>query len=470
MSPSEVNIPGDVDNLTTVRATPTDFEFDEPIYLAPGQEYAFVVKAESVDYTVYVAKTYEFLLGSTEARVTRQPTLGSLFLSQNASTWSPDQARDMMFQLFRADFDTSAVALLENASTPNHLLENNPLQMTSGDSDVRVFHPGHGFVKNDRVFISGLTDGDSYAGIAGSFLNGTRIVTDVDYTGYKFGAGGASQATGTLRVGGNGIIVSQNAMLNAYIPTVSSMTVENTSLSASIKLTEGASFGDIQGGRNEVANGAYVKDATGTAITLNELNYTETAKLIASDSNETLSLSGAKSLSLTLNLGTTDTKVSPIIDLQRSQLTAFENLIDNQDSASTDGFNVPLSFVAETHPTAGSSAAKHVTAPVTLAEDAVGLKIIFAANRPTAADFRVFIKTGTSDTVLDDVNYIEVTKEADVPADDDGVTFRDYEYLAGGIAGNLNPFTTFQVKIVMTSTNSSRIPLIKDLRVIALAT
>ena len=469
LTPSEVNIPGDPNDLATVRATPTDFVFDEPIYLAAGQEYAFVVKAETTGYNVFVAKTYEFLLGSTEARVTRQPTLGSLFLSQNASTWTPDQSRDMMFQLHRADFDASGTVLLENGPVPNYLLDNNPLLMDSGDSDVRVFHPGHGFIKNDLINISGLDSGSTYAGIPGTALIGTRIVNEVDHTGYRFGAAGGNQATSTLRTGGNGVIVSQNAMFNTFIPTVSNIVVDNTSLSAGVRLTEGASFGDIQGGRNEAANGAYAKDATANDITLNEINVTETAKLVASGANETASLAGAKSFSMTLNLATTDTKVSPVIDLQRTNLTTFENLIDNQDSASTDGFNVPLSFVAETHPTSGTSAAKHVTTPITLAEDAVGLKIIFAANRPSTANFKVYFKTATTDDVLDDINWTEVTQEADVPADNDGTTFRDYEYLAGGQAGNLNPFTVYQIKIVMNSTNSSRIPKIQDLRAIALA-
>ena len=466
LSPSEVSIPADITDITSVRAAPTDFTFDEPIYLAPGQEYAIVILAESIDYNVYGAKTYDFLLGSTEARVSRQPTLGSLFLSQNARTWNADQTRDLMFQLYRSEFDASGVALLENGATANYLLSSNPFLTTNADSDIRVFHPGHGFIKNDRVNITGLTE-DSYAGIATSNIVGTRVVTSVDYTGYTFAANTA--ATSSLRTGGDGIIVSQNAIYNAYIPSLATLTPENTTLDASVKLTEGASFADIQGGRNEAANGAYAKDTTYSDITINEFNPTETAKLIASDSNETLSLSGAKSFSLLLNLATSDTKVSPVIDLQRANLTLFENIIDNQDSSSEDGFNIPLSFVSESHPTDGSAAAKHVTSQVTLEEPAVGLKIIFAANRPSTSDFKVYYKTGTGDDVLDDKNWTLVTKEADVPADDDGTTFRDYEYLAGGVGGSLTPFTVYQVKIVFTSTNSSKVPVIQDLRAIALA-
>lgn len=469
LSPSQVNLPADTGDLTSVRAAPTDFEFDEPVYLPPGQDYSIVVLAESTDYNVYVAKTYDFLLGSTEARVSRQPTLGSLFLSQNSRTWTPDQTRDMMFQLFRAEFSTSANALLENAPVPLHLLDTNPFQFDSGDSDIRVFHPGHGFIKNDKIFISGL-DEDSYAGIPATAIVGTRIINEVDHTGYRFGAASGNQATSSLRIGGDGIIVSKNVMYNSYFPLISTLNPENTSIAASVKLTEGASFADVQGGRNEAANGAYVKDAAFSAITLNEINTTETAKLVASDSNETVSLAGAKSFSLLMNLATTDTKVSPVIDLQRVGLTTFENIIDNQDSASTVGFNIPLSFVAETHPTDGSASAKHVANQVTLEEPAVGLKIIFGANRPSNSDFKVYYKTGTGDEVLDTKNWILANREADLPTDDDGVTFREYEYLAGGIGGQLTPFTVFQVKIVFTSTNSSKVPTVQDLRVIALAT
>ena len=56
------------------------------------------------------------------------------------------------------------------------------------------------------------------------------------------------------------------------------------------------------------------------------------------------------------------------------------------------------------------------------------------------------------------------------PSDDDNQTFREYEYLPGGQVGNLDSFTKFQIKIVMRSNNQSKVPTIKDLRVIAMVT
>jgi len=170
-----------------------------------------------------------------------------------------------------------------------------------------------------------------------------------------------------------------------------------------------------------------------------------------------------------LALATDDPKVSPIIDLQRAAVITYENIIDKQDEVSTSGFNVPISFVDETDNELGSHAAKHVTSIITIEEPAVGLKILFAATRPSAAGFRVYYKTGTTDDNLDDLPYIELTEVGSNPPDEDG-RFREYTYLAGGDGGFLDAFTQYQVKIVMTSTNSSKIPIIKDLRAIALVT
>ena len=164
-----------------------------------------------------------------------------------------------------------------------------------------------------------------------------------------------------------------------------------------------------------------------------------------------------------LNLSTDDVKVSPVIDMQRMSVATFENVIDSGGGGS---FN----YIPETDALNGSAACKHITRPVTLEEPAVGLKILFAANRPTPASFSVYYKTGTSDDNLDDIAYTLIAESTANPADDDGTTFRQYEFLPGGTEGTLNQFTKFQVKVVMQSTNSSKPPKIKDLRVIALVT
>ena len=133
-----------------------------------------------------------------------------------------------------------------------------------------------------------------------------------------------------------------------------------------------------------------------------------------------------------------------------------DNIVDKQDPAATNGFNVPLNYVDETSPTDGSAAAKHLTKIVTLDDDAVGLKVLITANRPNDTDFQVYYRTGTSDEVITDKSFVLQSPETAMPADEEIAVFREYKYLIGGQNGVLPAFTKFQIKI-------------RDLRIIALS-
>jgi len=465
LGPAQVNIPSDLSDLDDIRSNGTDFEFEEPVYLTPGREYAIVVLAESTEYNVHVAKTYDFLIGTTELRVNKQPTLGSLFMSQNSSTWTADQDRDLMFQIYRANFSTSGTAKFNNVTNIRELLAPTSILTDSGNDEVTVFMDGHGLSKNDKVFVQGITNSDvTGAFTLASSVLGSRTVTKVDHFGFTFNADSNAQAS--VYTGGSTAVVTRNYMYDAFIPQLATLLPSDaTTISAQTKRVSGGSYA---GTRN--TSPSYGKASTYSDIILNETNVLTSPSVVLNDSNVAVHGVSGASFDMQLTLSTTDTKVSPIIDLQRASAILYENIIDKQDSSATSGFNVPIRFVNETDNDFGSHAAKHVTNIVTLEEQAVGLKILFAANRPSAAGFRVYYKTGTTDDNLDDLPYIEIFEEGSNPPDEDGVTLREYEYLAGGQVGNLDAFAQYQVKIVMTSTNSSKIPYIRDLRAIALVT
>lgn len=84
---------------------PTKFVFEYPIYLEGG-EYTFVLKSDTEEYEVYMAEMGKNSLidGKT---ISRQPYIGSMFKSQNSSTWTPTQEADLAFKIWRAKFDTS---------------------------------------------------------------------------------------------------------------------------------------------------------------------------------------------------------------------------------------------------------------------------------------------------------------------------------------------------------------------------
>lgn len=460
-------------NITTIRSNGTEFVFDEPIHLTPNREYAIVLKAESTAYNVYITNIGDFEIGSTQSRINTQPSLGSLFISQNGITWTPDQNKDLMFQLFRAEFETSGTVYVQNANVPRKLLGNNPIGTTTGDSDVTIFDEGHGFVVNDLVKITGLDSSDTYGGIQGNAINGVRRVTQVGWEGYKIGAYLGNTATSTVRVGGNQVVASKQYMFNEFTPNIQTLTPPNTVISASANIIGGTSFADNDGTdtrNNAVSNSAYSQGSYQT-IQLNEQNLTDEPKMIATELNEQNNNSGNKSAIIKLDLLTADNKVTPVIDLQRCTMTMVENLIDFPDSAGTSsGPSYPLAHVAETSPTGGSIASKHLTRKITLEETAVGLKILFAANRPSEAEFDVYYRTSTGDEVLENKSFTKLNALSNLPSDENSQVFREYEYLAGGPGGQLIPFTAFQVKIAMKSGNTSKVPTIKDLRVIALAT
>ena len=104
---------------STDGSDPTKVKFNYPIYLAPGQEYAIVLLAPNSDqYEVWTAKMGERsvetqnLPNSEAVRYSRQFALGSLFKSQNGSTWTPAQKSDLKFKLWQLNLQQTLVLLI----------------------------------------------------------------------------------------------------------------------------------------------------------------------------------------------------------------------------------------------------------------------------------------------------------------------------------------------------------------------
>lgn len=449
---ASVNVSADASAVTT-------FTFPEPVYLTGLTDYALIVNADSPDYKIYIAEINEFLLGSTEKRVDRQPILGSLFYSQNGVTWTPSQDKDLTFKLYQARFNhTQGQIVLHNASVPKQLLKDNPLTVAASDATVTVYHPNHGLQIGQDIGITGAT---ATGGISANSINGTRTITAVDWTGYRFEADSAADSD--VIGGGSSILTSKNIPFTVVYPNVQSIIPTSTNMTTWARFTTGKSFAG-----NETA---FQKESLYNLIEANATNHAaKTPYLIAYDSAEEAELgSNIKSLDVAYPIATADSNVSPMLDLQRASMTFVNNIIDRADSAAISGFNTQFNYVDETSPSGGSSAAKHIMEPVVLEQDAVGLKIILSANRPSSSDIQVYYRTATGDEILSDQNWVLQAEDTNNPADESQLIYREYRYLPGGIGGNLSSFTQFQVKIIMRSTNAARIPIIKDLRVIALS-
>jgi hypothetical protein len=460
-APSEINLPA-AQTQEAVVAAPTFFTFPEPIFLNGNTEYAVVLLTGTTDYNVYVAQADAFVLGSTQKRITQQPTLGSLFKSQNARTWEADQTRDLSFVLYRADFiDNAGYAVLENVNIPQMLLDQNPFQVDSGSRWVTVYQPYHGFDSGDYVNIQGLDSSTRYGGILGRSIQGLNQVSFPDVSGYQIYVDSA--ATASQFVGGSTVLANRNIMYDIINPHVDTLIPPTTNIATSAKLTTGRSLAGTES--------RFYKDAAFNTIILKEDNYAAAPLVVADRSYEVLApMNGERSITLKIDMRTGSSAVSPVIDMQRASTILVNNIIDKQDSdRSLSGFNTPIIFVNETDPTDGTHVAKHVTVPVTLAENASGLQVVVSANRPSDADFLVYYRTATTGENIRLKNWVYSPLDVPVPPDNNPNVFREYRYLIGGRNGTLTPFTEYQLKIVFRSTNSSKVPVLTDLRVIALA-
>ena len=457
---SVVYVNGNNVNTSVDATVATEFVFNEPIYLRGGYDYAFCVTTPHPDFKIYIAQIDEFEINTTARRVVRNPALGSLYYSHNGNTFTPAQEQDLKFKLHRAQFDISAQAqiVLQNAAVPKRLLADNPVFTDSASSTVFVDCFNSGLLFGDKVTVAGVDSSSTIGGIPGDSINGTHTITKVDWSGFEFSV--STTATGNATGGGTAVTTTPNLPYVSVYDNTTSLLPVNTFMSSGLKRTTHKSFAGSET--------AYQREASFVGTPIGLTTPFDKAFVTANIENETTHTSGLKSLSQQIDLSSVRDNVSPIIDLQRSSITLIDNVIDKQDSAATNGFNVPTEFVSELSPFGGSSASKHITRVVNLEEDAVGLKILFAAYRPFASDFEVYYKTCTQDVDITTVAYRQVEEETNNPTDDVHI-FRDYRYLAGGEGGDLAAFNRFQVKIVFRSTNRANVPHIRDLRVIALS-
>lgn len=153
LRPAQVNVSEDGSAVTT-------FKFEAPVYLQPDEEYCFVVGSSSEEYRLHVSKLggIDKISGVT---ISTQPAIGSMFKSQNDSTWTAEQTEDIKFRMHRAKFPTNQKMKLvfNNADViASQALPVNPFETQNGSTLVRVFHKSHGLVPNDKVKLNLITD------------------------------------------------------------------------------------------------------------------------------------------------------------------------------------------------------------------------------------------------------------------------------------------------------------------------
>tara|TARA_B100000003_G_scaffold207776_1_gene226204 strand:+ start:17691 stop:25220 length:7530 start_codon:yes stop_codon:yes gene_type:complete len=280
--------------------------------------------------------------------------------------------------------------------------------------------------------------------------------------------------------GGNSVGISQNYQFSSIVPEFNIITPgKGTVATTNIRTISGTSAG---------GNETSFIDKGFEPVTLNKVIKFPTPRMIASKVNEDVRLQnmpGNKSLTLRVDFSTENENLSPMMDTQNATFLLGRNKSNApikdyvSDSRSNDLQNDPHGAV-------------FATKPISIAQPATSLKVIIAAHREETADFRVFYQlvkvdsTGVEqkfiafpgyDNLIDtdgdgfgdrviDPNKNSGRADAFVAANGSGEEeYSEYQFSID----NLDQFTAFAIKIVMSSTNESAPVKLKDFRAIALA-
>ncbi len=514
-------------STSTDASTATKFTFPSPVFLQNGIEYAFCVISNTDEYTMYTARLGQTTLDATRL-ISQQPYLGSMFKSQNASTWTADQNEDVKFKINRASFttNTDGVVYLVNDELPTKTLRQNPITTIAGTTNegINASVTSVAMVSTKQFPTSGTiligSEQITYTGKSSTALTGlTRGANSTTAATHSSGAAvgslemrvhhrnhGMHGTSNNVTIAGvasgtyNGVastningtytsikdpkmhsyvITAQNSDFATALGDVGSTTVTATrnilfdvlQPVAGIIQPPGTTIGTtLRATTGKTLEGSetefsLVTASNQVAVELNEDYYMTSPKIVASAINETNEMSSSKSLNLNITLNSTAENLSPVVDTTRLSTHLIRNNFYSPVSGTTPD------FVADTAKSGGSSAARYVTKPIVLTNNSTALDIRLSAYVPSTSEVEMYFRT----TSADDARSIKElawtpfnddgSPDTAVTPTDDNKTFKEHQYSVS----DLPSFTSFQLKIVLKGTISSYPPRVKDLRGIALA-
>ena len=447
--PTQIVVPGtEVElmpaavNISATASTATNFAFEHPVYLMQDQEYAIVIQSDCDEYMVWVAEMGGNDVTDTSYRINKQPHGGSFFTSQNASTWTPDQSKDLKFTLNRAEFGTAPVTkevTFVNDTIPVKKLSVDAISTTNGSGVMTVRHKNHGMHgSNSSVKIAGAT---GFNGIIADNINGTHTIANIKHDSYTITAENSQTATSAGAGGGALITASENRHYDLLHMVGGTTVFPETDIRFYLTSTTQRSINGTET--------AYAQDAE-VEILSNMNQFFTTPRLIASEENESGS---AKTFTIRAVLSSNKSHLTPVLDQNRLSATVVQNIIgDNGVTSETNAYG-------------GSELCKYITKRVNLASEAQVIDLYLSANRPAGSNIDVYYRTVESGT---DVNFNEIDwtlalPENVIPTNDNNNVYTESKY-------EITPSTAFgsmAFKIILRSKNSSRPPTVKDFRAIA---
>lgn len=426
---------------------PTHFEFETPVYLPSGYEYAFVVLCNTDASEIWCSelgkRAYKpsDVLNPTGEIISKQPYLGSMFISQNSTTWTTEQTKDLKFKLYKCKFKGTGLATFINnnsdvfATTYEKLMAENCLSFEQGSNIITLNAIGHGWNIGDKFILDlGSDVEDQIFGVPRTDIERrTQIVKSITETGIKFQVATAATGSGT----GGGNYCSVKGWVVGF--SMAQLLVKDTILdkTSANYLLNSRTWNNFQ----NAPSGNYNMDA-------DEIIDFKQIYAVKSD--------GDGGITLNCRLTTEDENISPIIQSHAIGVETHLNVINNTDYMSETG-----------EVQKDSSPAKYIQKPVTLINPANEIKVMFESNLPANTSVSVYYKTGNGGVISQSEPWKRINPdEGALLYSDNPEEFRTQKFTH--LFTNEYTFDTFQIMIVLMASSRTLTPKFKNYRAIAL--
>ena len=423
----------------------TEFKFDIPILLLPG-EHSFVLVSNSNGYETYVAQ-----IGATDIRtsvkISEQPYTGSLFLSQNGSTWTADQEQDIMFSIQKKVFTQNPGQAYFEADLSEYSANNvfDTMSLMSTDATILNTNIAYDFIAESEV------------GISSDFL---PIIPNVDYDCVDgYGRRILNKTTGNTAFQLRTTLLTSNPDISPMIDItrLNLLSIENKINNLPLQNTD---FIIVNQGSGYTTNG----DVT--------FSYADGTVGQGAGASARAVTDGDKIVRIELTNAGTGYITSPLLTISGGSGSGAIAVYNGEDKSS-----------------GGNSNVRHITKRVKLAPgfEAGDLRVYMDLYRPPGSGILVYYKLlSETDTASFDENNYQLMTESGSTFNLVSKTRNDFfeavfapgTYGSGAFANKVeytsangqeySDFSLFSIKIVMYGTSTVNVPKVAQLRAIAL--
>jgi hypothetical protein len=481
-------------------STFTEFEFEAPVFIRSGNLFAFILQTTSADYTVWAAAQNSIAIPSSVknlpsdpepsviTKIGGSPYIGALFESQNGITWTADQTKNLMFTIDNCIFDTAAAPTVQYVVPKKIPLRKKMFNDLEYISNANTASNIDGTLYAEDVIVDAfnVTTTDfiptntnlSYTYTPSLYSNYTADSTK-DIQPGKFGT---TMQDHIYLDDGNGprvldansnssfVVTARLSSSDKYVsPVLSDDGLSVYAIKYSISNMEIANT-DVRVTSGNTANITAVYTSTPPSVTISAPTALGGQQAFATANLVSNGTGGFIVDKINITTGGSGYITTPTVTI----------------AANSGAISATAVVEGETSSSGGNGLAKYITKKVVLTpgNDSGDIRVYYTAYKPVGSSINVYYKIqNRNDTEkFEDQNWkimteIEGSNSFSLSRDD----LREFVHAPGtnstpdnkisytSTSGlNYDQFSQFAIKIVLATSDSTRTPILHDLRVLAL--